>query len=85
MFNQALGLPVHFCHELSILLFAAWFARRALVRLRWLAALNRVVECLVVGIELFVVAFELLMLAFTRRAFILPGLVRETLRAALPA
>ena len=83
MFDQAVGLLVHFCHKLNILLlFCAWFALSALAGLRYPAALHHIGGC-PAGIELFVVAFKLLALA--DRAFILPGFARETLRAALPA
>jgi hypothetical protein len=79
-------LLVHFGHESRVLLlvgtFCAWFAGSASAGLRFLTALDDVGERLT-GIELFVVAFELL--AFARRSFVLPGFGCETLRAALPA
>jgi hypothetical protein len=83
--NQAISLLVHFCHEPGILLLpgrlCAWFTVCASARLRFLAALDGIGECLA-GIELFVVALELL--TFARRSFVLPGFVRGALRAALP-
>jgi hypothetical protein len=86
MFDQALGLPVHICQEfIVLLLFGAWFARSAPVGLLWFASLNFIEKCLVSGIELFVVAFELLAVARSRWAFILPRCALETLWTALPA
>ena len=79
VFNQALGLLIHFCNESGI---PAWLARGALARLCYLAAVHFIARCFA-SIELFVVTFKLLALA--RRIFVLPGCARETLRAALPA
>ena len=83
MLDQAVGLLVHFCHELSIfLLLCAWSARSAVAWSPCLAAFDYLRGC-GACIKLFVVAFELLALVGWPHRVV--GFGREALRATLPA
>jgi len=87
MLNQAIGLLVHFCHELSVFplvlaLVFAFFSCNAPVWSRRLAAFDDIGRCRT-RLKLFVVSFELLAFACWPR--IIARFRRETLGATLPA
>ena len=83
MLNQAIGLLVHFCHELSVFpLVLALFSCNVTVGSQRFAVFDGIGRCRA-PVKLFVVAFELLAFACWPR--IIVRFRRETLGATLPA